>query len=68
MSIFMRALQLPKKLKTFRRRLEADGPREDSFKASYLPSYLQNLYRVLMSRTHRGVYVHFMDKATEQHF
>jgi DUF2075 family protein len=33
-----------------------------------LTRHLQNVYRVLMSRAHRGVYVHFMDNATEQHF
>jgi uncharacterized protein len=33
-----------------------------------LARHLQNVYRVLMSRAHRGVYVHFMDKDTEQHF
>ena len=30
--------------------------------------HLQHVYRVLMSRAHRGVYVHFMHKETEQHF
>ena len=29
---------------------------------------LQNVYRVLMSRAHRGVYVYFMDPETEQRF
>lgn len=33
-----------------------------------LARHLQNVYRVLMSRAHRGVYVCFMDKETEQHF
>lgn len=33
-----------------------------------LARHLQNVYRVLMSRAHRGVYVHFMDKETEAHF
>jgi DUF2075 family protein len=33
-----------------------------------LTQHLKHVYRVLMSRAHRGVYVHFMDKATEQHF
>jgi len=33
-----------------------------------LTQHLKNVYRVLMSRAHRGVYVHFMDSATEQHF
>jgi DUF2075 family protein len=33
-----------------------------------LTRHLQNVYRVLMSRAHRGVYVYFMDKETEQHF
>src|SRR5215467_3840528 len=33
-----------------------------------LTRHLQNVYRVLMSRAHKGVYVHFMDSATEQHF
>jgi DUF2075 family protein len=33
-----------------------------------LTRHLQNVYRVLMSRAHRGVYVYFMNKETEQHF
>jgi DUF2075 family protein len=33
-----------------------------------LTQHLQHVYRVLVSRAHRGVYVHFMDSATEQHF
>jgi uncharacterized protein len=33
-----------------------------------LTRHLQNVYRVLMSRAHRGVYVYFMDKETEQYF
>jgi DUF2075 family protein len=33
-----------------------------------LARHLQNVYRVLMSRAHRGVYVYFMDKETERHF
>jgi DUF2075 family protein len=33
-----------------------------------LTRHLKNVYRVLMSRAHRGVYVHFMDKSTEMHF
>lgn len=30
--------------------------------------HLKNVYRVLMSRAHKGVYIHFMDKETEQYF
>jgi DUF2075 family protein len=33
-----------------------------------LAQHLKHVYRVLLSRAHRGVYVHFMDKATEHHF
>jgi DUF2075 family protein len=33
-----------------------------------LTRHLQNVYRVLMSRAHRGVYVYFMDKDTEMRF
>jgi DUF2075 family protein len=33
-----------------------------------LTRHLQNVYRVLMSRAHRGVYVHFMDNQTGDHF
>jgi uncharacterized protein len=33
-----------------------------------LALHLQHVYRVLMSRAHRGVYVSFMDSETEQHF
>lgn len=33
-----------------------------------LARHLQNVYRVLMSRAHKGVYVHFMDQQTEQRF
>jgi uncharacterized protein len=33
-----------------------------------LARHLQNVYRVLMSRAHRGVYVYFMDKESERHF
>lgn len=35
---------------------------------SNLVSHLKNVYRVLMSRAHKGVYVYFMDKSTEQYF
>ena len=37
-------------------------------KNSELTRHLQNVYRVLMSRAHRGVYVYFMDRATEERF
>jgi DUF2075 family protein len=33
-----------------------------------LTRHLKNVYRVLMSRAHKGVYVHFMDKPTEMYF
>jgi len=33
-----------------------------------LTNHLKNVYRVLLSRAHRGVYVYFMDKNTEQYF
>lgn len=33
-----------------------------------LTRHLQNVYRVLMSRAHRGVYVYFMDRETERRF
>jgi uncharacterized protein len=33
-----------------------------------LTQHLQHVYRVLMSRAHRGVYVHFMDEGTERYF
>jgi DUF2075 family protein len=33
-----------------------------------LTQHLSSVYRVLLSRAHKGVYVHFMDKGTEQHF
>jgi DUF2075 family protein len=33
-----------------------------------LTRHLQNVYRVLMSRAHRGVYVYFMDAETEGYF
>jgi DUF2075 family protein len=33
-----------------------------------LTRHLQHVYRVLMSRAHRGVYVHFMNSETEKHF
>lgn len=33
-----------------------------------LVNHLKNVYRVLMSRAHRGVYVYFMDKDTERYF
>ena len=33
-----------------------------------LAMHLKNVYRVLMSRAHKGVYVYFMDKATEEYF
>ena len=31
-------------------------------------THLKNVYRVLMSRAHKGVYVYFMDKGTEEFF
>ena len=33
-----------------------------------LAQHLKNVYRVLMSRAHKGVYVYFMDKNTEEFF
>ncbi len=33
-----------------------------------LVDHLKNVYRVLMSRAHKGVYVYFMDKDTEKYF
>jgi DUF2075 family protein len=33
-----------------------------------LTEHLKHVYRVLMSRAHCGVYVHFMDHTTEMHF
>lgn len=33
-----------------------------------LTKHLKNVYRVLMSRAHKGVYVYFMDKETEEYF
>jgi uncharacterized protein len=33
-----------------------------------LTRHLQHVYRVLMSRAHRGVYIYFMDKGTERYF
>lgn len=33
-----------------------------------LVDHLKNVYRVLMSRAHKGVYVYFMDKETEKYF
>jgi len=33
-----------------------------------LTDHLKHVYRVLMSRAHKGVYVHFMDKETENYF
>jgi uncharacterized protein len=33
-----------------------------------LTQHLKHVYRVLMSRAHRGVYVYFMNKSTECHF
>ena len=30
--------------------------------------HLKNVYRVLMSRAHKGCYVYFMDKDTEEYF
>ncbi len=33
-----------------------------------LTQHLKNVYRVLMSRAHKGVYVYFMDKGTENYF
>lgn len=35
---------------------------------SNLTSHLKNVYRVLLSRAHKGVYVYFMDKQVEQYF
>jgi DUF2075 family protein len=33
-----------------------------------LTNHLKNVYRVLLSRAHKGVCVYFMDKSTEQYF
>ena len=34
----------------------------------FLTQHLKNTYRVLLSRAHKGVYVYFMDKGTENYF
>ncbi|MDD5638564.1 MAG: DUF2075 domain-containing protein [Candidatus Pacebacteria bacterium] len=34
----------------------------------HLLQHLQHVYRVLMSRAHKGVYVYFMNKSTEDYF
>lgn len=34
----------------------------------HLTNHLKNVYRVLLSRAHQGVYVYFMDKNTEKYF
>ena len=34
-------------------------------KNAKLTQHLKNLYRVLLSRAHRGVYAYFMDRSTE---
>ncbi|MBI2499242.1 DUF2075 domain-containing protein [Candidatus Woesearchaeota archaeon] len=31
-------------------------------------NHLKNIYRVLLSRAHKGVYIYFMDKNTEEYF
>ena len=33
-----------------------------------LVSHLKNVYRVLLSRAHKGVYIYLMDKSTEKYF
>lgn len=33
-----------------------------------LTKHLKHVYRVLMSRAHKGVYIYFMDKDTENYF
>ena len=33
-----------------------------------LLSHLKNVYRVLLSRAHKGVYIYFIDKETEEYF
>lgn len=35
---------------------------------SKFTEHLKNVYRVLMSRAHKGCYVYFMDKSTEEFF
>lgn len=37
-------------------------------KNELLVQHLKNVYRVLLSRAHKGVYVYFMDKVTENYF
>jgi len=37
-------------------------------KNSNLVNHLKHIYRVLMTRAHRGVFVYFMDKSTEKYF
>jgi DUF2075 family protein len=33
-----------------------------------LLNHLKNVYRVLLSRAHKGVYIYFVDKETEKYF
>ena len=33
-----------------------------------LSQHLKNVYRVLLSRAHKGVYIYFMDKESEEYF
>lgn len=37
-------------------------------KNDLLVQHLKNVYRVLLSRAHKGVYIYFMDKDTEKYF
>ena len=55
-------------------RAHGDGKPENSYDVAVtrgndkLLKHLKNVYRVLMSRAHKGVYVYFVDKDTEEYF
>jgi DUF2075 family protein len=66
--IFGNDLAWDSETKTWKSNPENSNDTQVKRKNPQLTQHLQHVYRVLMSRAHRGVYAYFMDKDTERRF
>jgi len=66
--IFCKDLVWNKERKDWEARPENSCDTEAKRNNPNLAGHLKNIYRVLLSRAHRGVYVYFLDKDTEEYF
>ncbi len=66
--IFCRDLVWNKEKKDWEAKPENSYDKEAKRNNPHLLKHLKNVYRVLLSRAHKGVYVYFMDNDTEEYF